>query len=134
MEQERTQQQEWELQDQSFDFLKCAFDMLIWSHEKLQAACVQTHTYTDATTLRAKIEKHQALEAEVDANANQIVIIDNMGIEMIRQDHPKKLSIRRILDHLHMMWEGVRCRIAEEGRRLHQAERYLKSYIKHNYF
>ena len=36
---------------------------------------------------QAKIQKHQAFEAEVAAHANAIVVLDNTGTEMIDQEH-----------------------------------------------
>lgn len=36
---------------------------------------------------QAKIQKHQAFEAEVAAHANAIVSLDNIGTEMIDQGH-----------------------------------------------
>ena len=35
--------------------------------------------YKDPTNLQAKIQKHQAFEAEVAAHSNAIVVLDNTG-------------------------------------------------------
>lgn len=37
--------------------------------------------------LKAKIQKHQAFEAEVAAHANAIVVLDNTGTDMINKEH-----------------------------------------------
>lgn len=37
--------------------------------------------------IQAKIQKHQAFEAEVAAHSNAIVTLDNAGKEMIDQNH-----------------------------------------------
>ena len=42
-------------------------------------------SYKDPTNLQAKIQKHQAFEAEVAAHSNAIVVLDNTGMEMINQ-------------------------------------------------
>ena len=36
-------------------------------------------SYKDPTNLQAKIQKHQAFEAEVAAHSNAIVVLDNTG-------------------------------------------------------
>jgi hypothetical protein len=46
---------------------------------------------------QAKIQKHQAFEAEVAAHSNAIVVLDNTGMEMINQAHFASDIIRRRL-------------------------------------
>lgn len=46
---------------------------------------------------QAKIQKHQAFEAEVAAHSNAIVVLDNTGREMINQNHYESETIRRRL-------------------------------------
>ena len=48
--------------------------------------------------LQAKIQKHQAFEAEVAAHSNAIVVLDNTGMEMINQGHFQQSSIRGTVD------------------------------------
>lgn len=50
--------------------------------------------------LQAKIQKHQAFEAEVAAHSNAIVVLDNTGTEMISQNHFASDMIRRRLGKL----------------------------------
>lgn len=47
--------------------------------------------------LQAKIQKHQAFEAEVAAHSNAIVMLDNTGMEMINQSHYASEEIRQRL-------------------------------------
>lgn len=49
---------------------------------------------------QAKIQKHQAFEAEVAAHSNAIVVLDNMGKEMISQNHFASDKIRERLGKL----------------------------------
>ena len=51
------------------------------------AVAQDTSCYKDPTNLQAKIQKHQAFEAEVAAHANAIVVLDNTGTEMIDEGH-----------------------------------------------
>ena len=55
----------------------------------------------DPTNLQAKIQKHQAFEAEVAAHSNAIVVLDNTGMEMINQGHFQNRAIKERLDELH---------------------------------
>lgn len=43
---------------------------------------------------QAKIQKHQAFEAEVAAHANAIQVLDQTGNEMIGQEHFASETIR----------------------------------------
>ena len=66
-------------------FKRDADELESWINEKLQTA--SDESYKDPTNLQAKIQKHQAFEAEVAAHSNAIVQLDNAGIEMINQQH-----------------------------------------------
>ena len=114
------------------DFRCDANELESWIHVKLQT--VSDENYTDATNLEAKIEKHQSFEAVVAAKSNAIGVLDNTGMEMIRQEHAQKVLIKQKLDKLHRLWELLRSKLAEKGRRLQQAQLFLKSYLKLNYF
>lgn len=46
---------------------------------------------------QAKIQKHQAFEAEVAAHSNAIVVLDNTGMGMINQNHFASSEIRQRL-------------------------------------
>lgn len=64
----------------------------------MQAA--SDESYKDPTNLQAKIQKHQAFEAEVAAHSNAIVSLDNTGSEMIAQHHFASDVIRKRLGML----------------------------------
>lgn len=76
-------------------FKRDADELESWIHEKLQAA--SDESYKDPTNLQAKIQKHQAFEAEVAAHSNAIVVLDNTGSEMISQQHFASDVIRQKL-------------------------------------
>lgn len=76
-------------------FKRDADELESWIHEKLQAA--SDESYKDPTNLQAKIQKHQAFEAEVAAHSNAIVVLDNTGSEMIKQQHFASDVIRQKL-------------------------------------
>ena len=87
--------------------------------EKLQVA--SDESFRDSTNLQAKIQKHQAFEAEVAANSNAIVQLDNKGHEMINQEHFQKVAIQERLDELHRLWDLLLTKLSEKGLRLQQA-------------
>lgn len=66
-------------------FKRDADELESWINEKLQTA--SDESYKDPTNLQAKIQKHQAFEAEVFAHSNAIVELDQNGMEMISQNH-----------------------------------------------
>jgi len=100
-------------------FKRDADELESWIHEKLQAA--SDESYKDPTNLQAKIQKHQAFEAEVAAHSNAIVMLDNTGSEMISRQHFASDIIRQKLDELHRLWELLLSRLADKGMRLQQA-------------
>uniref|UniRef100_A0A0K2TMK4 Spectrin alpha chain n=1 Tax=Lepeophtheirus salmonis TaxID=72036 RepID=A0A0K2TMK4_LEPSM len=100
-------------------FRRDAEELESWIYEKLQAA--SDENYKDPTNLQAKIQKHQAFEAEVAAHSNAIVTLDNAGMEMITQDHFQSMEIREKLDELHRLWDLLLSKLAEKGMRLQQA-------------
>ncbi|XP_064458376.1 spectrin alpha chain-like isoform X2 [Ornithodoros turicata] len=100
-------------------FKRDADELESWIHEKLQAA--SDESYKDPTNLQAKIQKHQAFEAEVAAHSNAIVVLDNTGMEMIGYGHFASESIKQRLDELHRLWELLLSKLADKGLRLQQA-------------
>jgi len=64
----------------------------IWILEKLQTASEET--FRDPTNLQAKIQKHEAFVAEVQAHANAITKLDKTGDDMIQHGHYEKETIR----------------------------------------
>jgi spectrin alpha len=100
-------------------FKRDADELESWIYEKLQAA--SDESYKDPTNLQAKIQKHQAFEAEVAAHSNAVVVLDNTGMEMINQAHFAAEIIRRRLEELHRLWELLLSKLAEKGMKLQQA-------------
>ncbi|GLV31595.1 alpha Spectrin [Carabus blaptoides fortunei] len=109
-------------------FKRDADELESWIHEKLQVA--SDESYKDPTNLQAKIQKHQAFEAEVAAHSNAIVVLDNTGMEMINQSHFASETIRRRLEELHRLWELLLSKLAEKGMKLQQAL-VLVQFLRH---
>lgn len=100
-------------------FKRDADELESWIFEKLQAA--SDESYRDPTNLQAKIQKHQAFEAEVAAHSNAIVSLDNTGHEMINEGHFASEVIQKRLEELHRLWELLLSRLADKGMKLQQA-------------
>ncbi|XP_071033294.1 spectrin alpha chain [Parasteatoda tepidariorum] len=100
-------------------FKRDADELESWINEKLQAA--SDESYKDPTNLQAKIQKHQAFEAEVAAHSNAIVALDNTGSELINQNHFASDVIKHRLEELHRLWELLLSKLADKGLKLQQA-------------
>ncbi|XP_074654192.1 spectrin alpha chain-like [Tubulanus polymorphus] len=100
-------------------FKRDADELESWILEKLQTA--SDESFRDPTNLQAKIQKHQAFEAEVQAHANAIVELDNIGYEMINEQHYASETIQKTLDELHRLWDLLMLKLGEKGQRLQQA-------------
>lgn len=109
-------------------FKRDADELEGWIYEKLQAA--SDESYKDPTNLQAKIQKHQAFEAEVAAHSNAIVLLDNTGSEMVAQHHFASYLIHNRLEELHRLWELLLSRLADKGLKLQQAL-VLVQFIRH---
>lgn len=105
-------------------FKRDADELESWILEKLQTA--SDESYKDPTNLQAKIQKHQAFEAEVAAHANAIQVLDQTGNEMISQDHFASETIRERLEELHRLWELLLSRLRDKGLKLQQALRLVQ--------
>lgn len=105
-------------------FKRDADELESWINEKLQTA--MDESYKDPTNLQAKIQKHQAFEAEVAAHANAIKVLDETGNEMIQQEHFASEIIRERLEELHRLWALLLARLAEKGTKLQQALRLVQ--------
>lgn len=109
-------------------FKRDADELEGWIYEKLQAA--SDESYKDPTNLQAKIQKHQAFEAEVSAHSNAIVLLDNTGQEMIAQHHFSSDIINKRCEELHRLWELLLSRLADKGLKLQQAL-VLVQFLRH---
>ncbi|XP_023929927.1 spectrin alpha chain-like isoform X4 [Lingula anatina] len=100
-------------------FRRDADELESWILEKLQTA--SDESWKDTTNLQAKIQKHQAFEAEVQAHSNAIVELDNRGMEMINADHFASDIIKARLEEIHRLWELLLSKLQDKGIKLQQA-------------
>ncbi|OTF69634.1 hypothetical protein BLA29_011962, partial [Euroglyphus maynei] len=100
-------------------FKRDADELESWINEKLQVALDES--WKDPTNLQAKIQKHQAFEAEVHAHANAIAELDATGNDMISQQHFASEVIKQRLEELHRLWEMLMIKMNNKGYQLQQA-------------
>lgn len=76
--------------------------------------------------MQAKIQKHEAFEAEVAAHYNAIVALDDCGNELIRNGHYASQKVQERLDEIHRLWEELKSRLQLKSVRLQQSLRLVK--------
>uniref|UniRef100_A0A8C2X3M8 Spectrin alpha chain, non-erythrocytic 1 n=1 Tax=Cyclopterus lumpus TaxID=8103 RepID=A0A8C2X3M8_CYCLU len=105
-------------------FRRDADELEKWIQEKLQIA--SDENYKDPSNLQGKLQKHQAFEAEVQANAGAIIKLDETGHLMISEGHFSSETIRTRLEELHRLWDLLLQRTKEKGTRLLQAQKLVQ--------
>ncbi|XP_078687340.1 spectrin alpha chain, non-erythrocytic 1-like [Branchiostoma floridae x Branchiostoma belcheri] len=105
-------------------FKRDADELEKWIVEKLQIAAEES--YKDPTNLQGKLQKHQAFEAEVQANSNAIMVLDTTGQEMISENHFRSNDIQATLDELHRLWDLLMLKLADKGVKLMQAMKLVQ--------
>uniref|UniRef100_A0A8C8EWC0 Spectrin alpha, non-erythrocytic 1 n=1 Tax=Oncorhynchus tshawytscha TaxID=74940 RepID=A0A8C8EWC0_ONCTS len=105
-------------------FRRDADELEKWIQEKLQIA--SDENYKDPTNLQGKLQKHQAFEAEVQANAGAIIKLDETGNLMISEGHFASETIRTRLEELHRLWDMLLQKTKEKGVRLLQAQKLVQ--------
>uniref|UniRef100_A0A8C4KFG1 Spectrin alpha chain, non-erythrocytic 1 n=1 Tax=Dromaius novaehollandiae TaxID=8790 RepID=A0A8C4KFG1_DRONO len=101
-------------------FQRDADELEKWIQEKLQIA--SDENYKDPSNLQGKLQKHQAFEAEVQANSGAIVKLDETGNQMINEGHFASETIRE----LHRLWELLLEKMREKGVKLLQAQKLVQ--------
>ncbi|KAI6173416.1 Spectrin protein 1 [Aphelenchoides besseyi] len=105
-------------------FKRDADELEIWILEKLQTASEES--FKDPTNLQAKILKHEAFYAEVEAHSNAIKQLDKTGNDMINHGHYEKETIRKRLQRLHELWDLLFSKLRDKGMKLQQALKLLQ--------
>uniref|UniRef100_A0A1I8HD84 Spectrin alpha chain n=1 Tax=Macrostomum lignano TaxID=282301 RepID=A0A1I8HD84_9PLAT len=105
-------------------FKRDADELENWILEKIQA--ISDDSYTDYNSLQSKIQKHQAIEAEVTAHSNTLQNLDATGKTMIDDGHAKSDEVGKRLEELHDLWDKLMKLLQEKGRKLQQALEYFQ--------
>uniref|UniRef100_A0A8C0VTJ9 Spectrin alpha chain, non-erythrocytic 1 n=1 Tax=Cyanistes caeruleus TaxID=156563 RepID=A0A8C0VTJ9_CYACU len=105
-------------------FQRDADELEKWIQEKLQIA--SDENYKDPSNLQGKLQKHQAFEAEVQANSGAIIKLDETGNQMINESHFASETIRVSFEELHRLWELLMEKMREKGVKLLQAQKLVQ--------
>jgi len=100
-------------------FKRDADELELWISEKLQTA--SDESYKDPTNLQAKIQKHDAFVSEVNAHANAIILLDEVGNDMIKDEHFNSQIIKERLDQLHKLWNLLLEKLKDKSLRFQKA-------------
>ena len=76
----------------------------------------------DATNLQRKLQKHEAFNAELEANQSLIDSIHEKGKELISNDHYASDDIQKRLDELDDLWKHLLDKTQEKGNKLKDAK------------
>jgi spectrin beta len=93
-------------------------ELEVWIAEKMQTACDES--YRDPTNLVSKQKRHEAFEAELDANRQQLDDLLETGNSLAAAQPESSEEIKGRLDDLQSQWEELRGKAAERGLRLRQ--------------
>eukprot|EP00117_Sycon_ciliatum_P010415 scpid4432/ scgid12327/ Spectrin alpha chain, brain; Alpha-II spectrin; Fodrin alpha chain; Spectrin, non-erythroid alpha chain len=113
----RRQRLEASLQLQQFE--RDADEAKAWINEKLKTA--QDENYKDPSNLQGKLQKHQAFEAELDANRGRIDNVNNCGQGLISNDHYATDQIQERLEELSGLWKLLSDASGDKGQKLKEA-------------
>lgn len=105
-------------------FNRDADELESWLNEKLQTA--GDDSPIDPTNLQAKIQKHQAFEAEVAAHKKALEDLEDTGNGLINKNHYASDKIQERLDALRALWNALMDKLKEKGKKLQQAQELVQ--------
>lgn len=104
------------------------FQAQVWVNDRLKQLELLGASKAD-NSLRAKVQqlqKHQAFEAELTANAVQMKTIKDDAIGLIGAKHPNRQAIEQRLGSLESSWDLLRRKSQEKSASLEEARDILK--------
>merc|ERR1711971_725128 len=104
-------------------FSRDADEIETWMLEKLQLA--QEENYKDPANIQSKHQKHQALEAELAANADRIQSVLAMGQNLIdrKKCSGSEEAVQNRLESIAEQWELLTQKTSEKSMKLKEANR-----------
>nr|CAB3266545.1 spectrin alpha chain, non-erythrocytic 1 [Phallusia mammillata] len=104
-------------------FLRDANELEKWIVDRTQAA--SDENWIDATNLEARMQKHSALEAEVNANAASLSKLDDEGGQIIAKIPFSKDEIQTRIAELHDLWDQLLKALEQRGVKLRQTKSWV---------
>lgn len=90
-----------------------------WIKEKYHLACDES--YRDLSNLLPKLQKHQALEAELKTNKDRLDDVNKTGTGMVKDGHFATPEIKSTLKNLNSQWDQLDEKVKDKGTKLRQA-------------
>jgi len=101
------------------DFKRDAEELSDWIKEKHVLACDES--YRDLSNLLPKLQKHQALEAELKANKERLDDINETGNTLVKAKHYATPEIKTTLTDVNGAWKELDDKAKDKGAKLRQA-------------
>jgi DNA repair exonuclease SbcCD ATPase subunit len=80
-------------------------------------------SYRDLTNLLPKLQKHQALEAEISKNKDRLKVLNETGSKMVADKHYATPEIKQTLTSLNKQWDQLDDKAKDRGKKLREAAR-----------
>jgi len=101
------------------NFKQDAEELSDWIKEK--ALLASDESYRDLNNLLPKLQKHQALEAELKSNKNRLDNINDTGNKFIKEKHYATPEIKQTMSDLNSSWKRLDDMSKDKGTKLRQA-------------
>jgi len=90
-----------------------------WINEKYALAVDES--YRDLQNLLPKLQKHQALEAEINKNKVRLNHLNETGNKMVSDKHYATPEIKQTLGTLNNQWQKLDDKAKDKGKKLREA-------------
>uniref|UniRef100_A0A183IDZ9 Calponin-homology (CH) domain-containing protein n=1 Tax=Soboliphyme baturini TaxID=241478 RepID=A0A183IDZ9_9BILA len=90
-----------------------------WMDDKFRV--VSDESYKDGLNLERKLKKHEAFEAELEANADRIKRLNRDGEELVKMKHARSKDVQSIIDQLNKRWDQLRTKCGQRGKGIREA-------------
>ena len=100
-------------------FLRDINELQGWIEDKTQIASEEN--YKEMTNLQIKLQKHEAVEAELAANKVRYEQTCETGAELIRDNHYANMEIETHIRNLDTLWSKMQEKSDDKGRKLRES-------------
>ncbi|XP_063632305.1 spectrin beta chain, non-erythrocytic 2 [Cydia splendana] len=100
-------------------FLASTEELQAWIQDKTRTA--KDQSYRDLANLERKLQKHEAFEAELQANEKQLRNVDSIGQSLQKSDPGRAAEVAQRLEAVHSAWEALVAASRDKGGKLRQA-------------
>ncbi|XP_061725746.1 spectrin beta chain, non-erythrocytic 5-like [Cydia pomonella] len=100
-------------------FLASTEELQAWIQDKTRTA--KDQSYRDLANLERKLQKHEAFEAELQANEKQLRNVDSIGQSLQKSDPARAAEVAQRLEAVHTAWEALVAASRDKGGKLRQA-------------